>query len=609
MKIGKTAVSLFQKMINFVGLFGLILITLMNATTIDATTIPGGSYPSVIYNIQVEGYDIGFQQGVYNYYVTLPEGTTQAPKINVSTYIFVEPYTTRCNSYIPTSVPSVACVSYSLGTFYPIYVEIKREDYYIHFNVGQAITAAPVTASPVSGAVDLGSAVTLSSETEGASICYSVNGSSERLTYQNPIIIDQNISIKAYATKAGMKNSDTSSFTYTLRSNSQYLFSGGTGLYGNPYIITTAEQLAKVAEVVNNNDPKFSGKYYKLGNDIDLSNYGVNYNAGKGWVPIGKGGPSFTGGFDGAGHKITGLYINDPSLISAGLFGSFGSNYYISTLENLSIVDANITASGSVGSIVGRFSNGSITNCSASGMVSGSYRVGGILGELDSFNYVPGPITAWIANCYATASVRCSYDVAGGVVGSISGDNLDTLINCAALSSSVINSSNLSNHNNAGRVVGSIDTDIISGAHALNNMKVTINGVDKTLDKGLNKIDGADMTMQDALTAAFWTNPNNWGGKGWDPGIWEIKDGSLPVLRHTDSILGDSNGDGIITTYDAVVVLQFVAGLLTPNEIQMISCNVNGDTSGITAFDAVLILQYVAGIRQGNPIGEPVNSN
>jgi len=39
-------------------------------------------------------------------------------------------------------------------------------------------------------------------------------------------------------------------------------------------------------------------------------------------------------------------------------------------------------------------------------------------------------------------------------------------------------------------------------------------------------------------------------------------------------ILGDANGDGNITAFDAVVILQIVAGMLTPSETQMISSNV-----------------------------------
>ena len=74
-------------------------------------------------------------------------------------------------------------------------------------------------------------------------------------------------------------------------------------------------------------------------------------------------------------------------------------------------------------------------------------------------------------------------------------------------------------------------------------------------------------------------------------------------------ILGDANGDGNITAFDAVVILQIVAGMLTPSETQMISSNVNGDVSGITAFDAVLILQHIAGMSPGYLIGEPVYRN
>ncbi|NLK18684.1 MAG: hypothetical protein GX310_02700 [Synergistaceae bacterium] len=86
-------------------------------------------------------------------------------------------------------------------------------------------------------------------------------------------------------------------------------FSGGNGTAGNPYIITTAEQLDEMRNGL--------AAHYKLGNDIDLGE--VPYNTGSGWKPIGGfdlGEGPFTGSLDGNGKKITGLFINRPNKIA-----------------------------------------------------------------------------------------------------------------------------------------------------------------------------------------------------------------------------------------------------------------------------------------------------
>lgn len=114
---------------------------------------------------------------------------------------------------------------------------------------------------------------------------------------------------------------------------------GGTGI--SPLEITTAAQLAEIAELVNAgrlesfllNDAS-AKVYLKLMNDLDLSAYGQDYNGGKGWQPIGgyinnKVMP-FKSNFDGGRYTISGLYINDSSRDYVGLFGMIES----ATIQN-----------------------------------------------------------------------------------------------------------------------------------------------------------------------------------------------------------------------------------------------------------------------------------
>ena len=83
------------------------------------------------------------------------------------------------------------------------------------------------------------------------------------------------------------------------------------------YRISTAEQLAGLAELVNADPGKtnFAGKTFYLDNDIDLS--------GHEWISIGTvlGGDcpeySFCGVFDGQGHVISNLYSHESYIEGA----------------------------------------------------------------------------------------------------------------------------------------------------------------------------------------------------------------------------------------------------------------------------------------------------
>lgn len=61
-------------------------------------------------------------------------------------------------------------------------------------------------------------------------------------------------------------------------------------------------------------------------------------------------------------------------------------------------------------------------------------------------------------------------------------------------------------------------------------------------------------------------------------------------------ILGDVNGDGIVTSADAVMALRAVVGLEVLSEKQMLSANVDGQIA-FTSADAVKILRAVVGLE------------
>jgi len=151
-------------------------------------------------------------------------------------------------------------------------------------------------------------------------------------------------------------------------------FAGGNGTVGNPYQISTVDQLQNMSGDLSVN--------YKLINDIDASDT-INWNSNAGFEPIGRSSNKFKGTFDGQGYEITGLYINRSSTDHVGLFG----RTYRSEIKNVGLVDVNITARNYVGGLVGSSYCGSaITQSYISGNVTGKEQVGGLVGYINGGN-------------------------------------------------------------------------------------------------------------------------------------------------------------------------------------------------------------------------------
>ncbi len=167
-------------------------------------------------------------------------------------------------------------------------------------------------------------------------------------------------------------------------------YSGGTGKASDPYIIKTVEQLRYLVESVNTKN-----KYYKLANDLyinDTSKAGWMNAATEKWYHFDAGkGTTFDGNFDGDGHFIYGIYVNqtpttDTKMNNAAA-GLFPKMSMYATVRNVHVRDSYISGVGYVGSIVGYISAsgneyfGRIIGCSADHTVTlKGQTVGGLLG-------------------------------------------------------------------------------------------------------------------------------------------------------------------------------------------------------------------------------------
>ncbi|MGF7057811.1 CehA/McbA family metallohydrolase [Brassicibacter mesophilus] len=82
---------------------------------------------------------------------------------------------------------------------------------------------ANVTALPAPGAVEEGTEVTLSTSTEGATVYYAVytdeitDADYEIFYDNNPIVVNEPLTIKAFAAKEGLEDSDVTEFEYTIK--------------------------------------------------------------------------------------------------------------------------------------------------------------------------------------------------------------------------------------------------------------------------------------------------------------------------------------------------------------------------------------------------------
>ncbi len=229
-------------------------------------------------------------------------------------------------------------------------------------------------------------------------------------------------------------------------------FKRGSGVNGDPFIISTPEEfaffMAKVKDLSEAPKPTPTSKpvyyysaYYKLANDIVFNDdFAVNGTSIDNSVEAGLKSLSaasyttdFKGVFDGDGHKIYNLYIVHEGKSGSACSGTglFGQVY--GTIKNLHLVrgymygigDVNRSCGGTFARVL--FGPGKITGCS-SGMtfVMAGTGAGGMVGILEHKSKL-----AEISNCTFTGEVHSiansssnrAGEGTGGILGVFRGDD------------------------------------------------------------------------------------------------------------------------------------------------------------------------------------------
>ena len=277
---------------------------------------------------------------------------------------------------------------------------------------------------------------------------------------------------------------------------------------------------------------------YALGADIDASAT-AGWNGGAGWTPLGAFaiGNRFSGTFAGLGHRVSNLTtVNDYTVSSrdAGFFGDISG-----TVRDTGVVDIDATGPGVetfTGGLAG-YSSGTISNSYATGHVSGTGYTGGLVGANvgtirnsystvnvtsggTALGYATGGLVGknainTISNSYATGAVTGT-DAVGGLVGLSEGYSTSSV-------------STISNSYSTGSVFGNTNVGGLLGKKVSGT--VTNSYWDTTTSGQSSSAGGGGLTtaqMKQASSFAGWDMTSSGGSTA----VWRIYEGqAAPLLR------------------------------------------------------------------------------
>lgn len=262
------------------------------------------------------------------------------------------------------------------------------------------------------------------------------------------------------------------------------LFSGGKGVEGDPYIISSVDDLKELdADTVVGNT---LGNYYKLTADLTVDNISIGQNRGANdlyvsgtqTLPDAK---PFEGTFDGNHHKIT--YTYNVNYALGGLFTGLKK----ATVKNLTVMGKAVAPNVIFGSIAAIAQNSVIDNCVSEVEITGARQwTGGIVAIMDGTTITNtenrGNITTdinasaiasaniqtYLSNAYGIANTYLSYEhvITGGIAAVSVGETVFT---------NVLNTGNVTSKLNAQSEVGGI-LGINKNPNSNNNLIMTAVG-------------------------------------------------------------------------------------------------------------------------------------
>lgn len=350
----------------------------------------------------------------------------------------------------------------------------------------------------------------------------------------------------------------------------------GSGTEQDPWRIESLTDFNEFAA-----DANYWDDYTRLETDVNLA--GLTYSTAV-IAPDTNGcvyefdGTAFTGAFDGNGHKITGLTIDDAGA-SKGFLGLFGCIGRDGQVSNLSLEGGSVSGGYYVGGLVGLNWFASVLKCYSTGDVNGVEYVGGLVGENHdgrvfnccstgevSGNNEVGGLVGYnrfgsVSNCYSTGDVNGVGEVGGLVGANYSDGSVSNCYSTGEVSGSWsvsglvgFNDGSISNCYSTGDVSGN---DCVGGLVGENWSSVSNCFWDtETQTHGVTESFGVNIgtvTNVEGLPTTEMQTESTFTDAGWDfEEIWNIGENqTYPYLRVHPT--GDINHDDIVNMLDFAI--------------------------------------------------------
>lgn len=330
---------------------------------------------------------------------------------------------------------------------------------------------------------------------------------------------------------------------------------------------------------------------YALRNSIDATG-----TEQKHFTSIGSDNNAFKGKFDGIDYNIFGLNIDGNTKDYVGLFGVTDG----AVINNVTLVGGSISGGSDVGAIVGYANNTTISNVVNSASVTGEAEVGGIVGTAINSTITNAVNTGKIESVGETLEDGSTLSNVGGLVGYMSGSNLDgNSYNLGDVSGKGYNVGGLVGH----AVNSTIGNPSVVNEKPVENVQVVYNRLDV---EGKYNVGGIVGNME-GTTVQNAENSGNVTASGYTIGEYtyhtgETVPGNIPN--------GTLNGDGTVTTSVNVANVGGIAGTASNNStIKDVtnSADVSSNTSTYTQ-NGKRNIYYTAG-NVGGIVGRAENTD
>ncbi len=191
-------------------------------------------------------------------------------------------------------------------------------------------------------------------------------------------------------------------YTKVIPLRAQPIAFTGSGTKADPYQIRSKADMLLLARYTNDDDYAFTGRYFKVMNDIDFDTTA--------YVPVAVKVHRLDADFDGNGKKFLNInYTSDYRLSTGSFFALIGTVGENGRVHNVNLASGYMAAYGRTGGIAGRV-YGTVDSCESHITLSTTKDVGfgGIAGRVMG----GGKVT----NCKGYAKFDAKYNRVGGIV-------------------------------------------------------------------------------------------------------------------------------------------------------------------------------------------------